>query len=39
VEVAVGATLPGEIQEVRSGIVPGAQVVRNALTFQNTAEQ
>ena len=38
VEVSAGAALPGDMQEVRSGISPGAQVVRNALTFQNTAE-
>ena len=38
-EVAAGAMLPGDMQEVRSGILPGAQVVRDALTFQNTAEQ
>jgi cobalt-zinc-cadmium efflux system membrane fusion protein len=38
-EIAAGAALPGEMQEVRSGLAPGAQVVRNALTFQNTVEQ
>ncbi len=39
VEVVAGAALPGDMQEVVSGIAPGAQVVRNALTFQNTVEQ
>jgi cobalt-zinc-cadmium efflux system membrane fusion protein len=39
VEVVAGATLPGDLQEVVSGLAPGAQVVRNALTFQNTVEQ
>jgi cobalt-zinc-cadmium efflux system membrane fusion protein len=38
-EVVPGATLPDEMQEVLSGLSPGAQVVRNALTFQNTVEQ
>ncbi|HWX38622.1 MAG TPA: efflux RND transporter periplasmic adaptor subunit [Candidatus Sulfotelmatobacter sp.] len=39
VEVAIGAALPGDMQEVLSGILPGAQVVRDALTFQNTVDQ
>jgi membrane fusion protein, heavy metal efflux system len=39
VEIVAGATLPGDLQEVLSGIIPGAQVVRKALTFQNTVEQ
>lgn len=38
-EVVAGASLPGDLQEVVSGISPGAQVVRNALTFQNTVDQ
>jgi cobalt-zinc-cadmium efflux system membrane fusion protein len=38
-EVTAGATLPGDMQEVISGISPGSQVVRNALTFQNMAGQ
>jgi cobalt-zinc-cadmium efflux system membrane fusion protein len=39
VEVKAGAMLPGDMQEIRSGIVPGQQVIANALEFQNTAEQ
>jgi cobalt-zinc-cadmium efflux system membrane fusion protein len=39
VEVTTGSMLPGNMQEVLSGIQPGAQVVQNALVFQNTAEQ
>jgi hypothetical protein len=31
--------LPGNMQEVLSGITAGQQVVTNALEFQNTAEQ
>ena len=31
--------LPGNMQEVLSGIAPGQQVVANALEFQNTVEQ
>jgi hypothetical protein len=31
--------LPGDMQEIRSGIAPGQQVIANALEFQNTAEQ
>jgi cobalt-zinc-cadmium efflux system membrane fusion protein len=38
-EIVASVTLPGDMQEVVSGIQPGAQVVRNALTFQNTVEQ
>ena len=38
-EITAGAMLPGDMQEVLSGLQPGAQVVRNALTFQNTVEQ
>jgi len=38
-EVVAGDSLPGDLQEVNSGLAPGAQVVRNALTFQNTVEQ
>ncbi len=37
VEVKAGAMLPGDIQEIRSGIAPGQQVIANALEFQNTA--
>ena len=39
VEVQAGITLPGDMQEINSGLAPGTQVVRNALTFQNTVEQ
>jgi cobalt-zinc-cadmium efflux system membrane fusion protein len=39
VEVAGGKMLPGNMQEVVSGIKPGVQVVQNALVFQNTVEQ
>ncbi len=39
VGIVTGANLSGDMQEIVSGIEPGAQVVRNALTFQNTAEQ
>jgi len=39
IEVAGGNMLPGNLQEVVSGIKPGAQVVANALVLQNTVEQ
>lgn len=39
VEVVGGDTLPDNIQEIISGIKPGAQVVQNALVFQNATEQ
>jgi cobalt-zinc-cadmium efflux system membrane fusion protein len=38
-EVVDGQMLPGNMQEVISGIKPGVQVVQNALVFQNTVEQ
>jgi membrane fusion protein, heavy metal efflux system len=38
-EVVTGNTLPGNLQEVVSGIKPGDQVVSNALALQNTLEQ
>jgi len=38
-EVATGNTLPGNLQEVVSGLKPGDQVVSNALPLQNTVEQ
>jgi cobalt-zinc-cadmium efflux system membrane fusion protein len=38
-EVAAGNMLPGNLQEVVSGIKPGEQFVLNALVFQNTVEQ
>ena len=39
VEVVGGDMLPGNMQEVISGIAPGQQVVANALEFQITVEQ
>jgi len=38
-EVVGGNMLPGGMQEIVSGIPPGAQVVSNALVFQDTVEQ
>jgi membrane fusion protein, heavy metal efflux system len=38
-EVTAGNMLPGDLQEVGSGIKPGDRVVTNALVFQNTVEQ
>jgi membrane fusion protein, heavy metal efflux system len=38
-EVVTGAMLPGNQQEIISGIKPGDQVVSNALVLQNTLEQ
>jgi len=38
-EVVTGNMLPGNMQEVVSGIKPGDQVVANALIFQSTVEQ
>jgi len=38
-EVVTGNMLPGNLQEVISGIKPGDQVVSNALPMQNTLEQ
>jgi cobalt-zinc-cadmium efflux system membrane fusion protein len=39
VEVVGGNTLPGNLQEIVSGLKPGARVVANALVLQNTVEQ
>ena len=39
VEVVGGDMLPGNMQEVVSGIAPGQQVVADALALQNTVEQ
>ena len=39
VEVTGGDMLPGNMQEVKSGLAPGQQVVANALQFQITVEQ
>lgn len=38
IEVAAGKMLPGNVQEITSGIQPGQQVVANALTLQSTVE-
>jgi len=38
-EVVTGNMLPGNLQEVVSGIKPGDRVVSNALPLQNTLEQ
>jgi cobalt-zinc-cadmium efflux system membrane fusion protein len=38
VEVVTGEMLPGNAQEIVSGIKPGQQVVSRALVFQNTTE-
>jgi membrane fusion protein, heavy metal efflux system len=39
VEVIGGKMLPGNLQEILSGIKPGQEVVSRALIFQNTTEQ
>jgi cobalt-zinc-cadmium efflux system membrane fusion protein len=39
VEISSGIMLPGNMQEVISGIKPGAQVIQNALIFENAVEQ
>jgi membrane fusion protein, heavy metal efflux system len=39
VEVVAGAQLPGNLQEIVSGIKAGQQLVSNALVLQNTVEQ
>ena len=39
VEVRSGGTLPGNLEEVLSGLEPGERVVENALAFQSTVEQ
>ena len=39
VEVTAGNILSGNMQEIVSGIKPGAQVVANALVLENTVEQ
>lgn len=38
-EVVAGNMLPGNMQEVISGIKPGTRVVQNALVLQSTVEQ
>jgi len=39
VQVVAGDSLPGDLQGVASGLMPGAQVVKDALTFQNMVDQ
>jgi cobalt-zinc-cadmium efflux system membrane fusion protein len=39
VEITSGIMLPGNMQEIISGIQPGTKVIRDALVFQNTVEQ
>jgi membrane fusion protein, heavy metal efflux system len=39
VPVVAGKMLPGNMQEVISGLPAGAKMVQNALVFQNTVEQ
>ena len=39
VEVTAASMLPGNMQEILSGIKPGDKVVQNALVFQSTVEQ
>lgn len=39
VEVDAGAMLPGNLQEIRSGVQSGQRVVSNALVLENTLEQ
>jgi membrane fusion protein, heavy metal efflux system len=39
VEIVSGAQLPGDLQEVRSGLRPGQRVVLKALVLQSTVEQ
>jgi cobalt-zinc-cadmium efflux system membrane fusion protein len=39
IEVASGDSLPGNMQEVRSGMTPGQQVVTNALILGHTIDQ
>jgi membrane fusion protein, heavy metal efflux system len=38
-EVVAGDMLPANLQEILSGLDPGAQVILNALVFQDTVEQ
>ncbi len=38
-EIAAGNLLPGNMQEIKSGLQPGQMVVSNALVLQNTVEQ
>lgn len=38
-EVSAGNMLPGNLQEITSGVEPGTRVVANALVLQDTVEQ
>jgi cobalt-zinc-cadmium efflux system membrane fusion protein len=38
-QISLGVALPGNMQEVLTGLASGAQVVRDALTLENTVEQ
>ena len=38
VEVVGGEMLPDQMQEIKSGLQPGQQVVTNAATLQNTLD-
>jgi hypothetical protein len=38
-EAKGGNMLPNGMQEIRSGLAPGAKVVSNALELQNTVDQ
>jgi cobalt-zinc-cadmium efflux system membrane fusion protein len=38
-EVVAGNTLPGNLQEIISGLKPGDKVVANALVLQDTVEK
>jgi hypothetical protein len=39
VEVISGDTLPDDMQEIKSGLSPGQQLVANALILEHTIEQ
>ncbi len=39
VAITLGNTLPGNVQEIISGINPGEQVIQKALVLQNTVDQ
>jgi len=39
VEATAGGMLPGNMQEILSGVKPGEKVVQNALAMQNTIDQ
>jgi cobalt-zinc-cadmium efflux system membrane fusion protein len=38
-QVVAGKMLPGDMQEITSGLRPGQEVVANALVLQSTVEQ